>query len=193
VVPPVLDPCAVTARPNMLKKVRRAIYEQALLQSGPNAQDVRDAIVEVGEKYAILDTESAAWKRIIARKKAREASEWNTGPQVTVSNLASYLASQASRVAGKPDASIVALRVLSCHGNMHQGGDVPPCPAREYHTTYQAHFCTECGCGHKKSARLSEPGSMMDNPLFVPNGTTKLEVFKYLRCPRQMPGFSNAK
>ena len=76
---------------------------------------------------------------------------------------------------------IKQLRVLSCFGNISQGGELPPC---EYLQNSEIdptkHICGGCGCGDRKGTWLvaeSDEYSKLDYPK--------------VGCPLNMPGFSN--
>lgn len=72
------------------------------------------------------------------------------------------------------------LRVLSCFGNKHLGGELPPCEHLRESSTPGKQFCGGCGCGDKPSTWLMAQGeeySKLDYPKLV--------------CPLQMPGFTN--
>jgi hypothetical protein len=72
------------------------------------------------------------------------------------------------------------LRVLSCFGDKHMGGVLPPCEHLKHSKTEGQYYCGGCGCGDK-------PGTWL-----VSNGTeySKLDYPK-LNCPITMPGFTN--
>lgn len=72
------------------------------------------------------------------------------------------------------------LRVLSCFGDKHMGGVLPPCEHLKNSKTDGQYYCGGCGCGDK-------PGTWL-----VSNGTdySKLDYPK-LNCPITMPGFTN--
>lgn len=72
------------------------------------------------------------------------------------------------------------LRVLSCFGNAHLGGELPPCEHLKESTTPGKHFCGGCGCGDKPRTWLLSQGEEY----------SKLD-YPRLNCPLQMPGFSN--
>lgn len=68
------------------------------------------------------------------------------------------------------------LRVLSCFGN----DGIPPCPHLMKSANGSTHHCGACGCGDKPFTQLlinGEKYSKLDYP--------------YLKCPLEMPGFSN--
>ena len=72
------------------------------------------------------------------------------------------------------------LRVLSCFGNEHIGGNLPPCEHLRKSATPDKFFCNGCGCGDKPRAWLLAEGeeySKLDYPV--------------LSCPLKMPGFSD--
>jgi len=80
----------------------------------------------------------------------------------------------------KTDPTIKKLRVLSCFGNEHSGGELPPCEHLKNSTTKGKYYCGGCGCGDRKGTWLNgteEEYSKLDYP--------KLE------CPLKMPGFGN--
>lgn len=72
------------------------------------------------------------------------------------------------------------LRVLSCFGNQHVGGELPPCHHLEESETEGKYFCGGCGCGDRAGTWLMSDG----------NKYSKLDYPK-LTCPLGMPGFSN--
>lgn len=72
------------------------------------------------------------------------------------------------------------LRVLSCFGNAHTGGQLPPCEHLKKSKTEGKYFCGGCGCGDRKQTWLLADGDEY----------SKLDYPK-LHCPLKMPGFSN--
>lgn len=72
------------------------------------------------------------------------------------------------------------LRVLSCFGNQHTGGELPPCQHLKESETPGKHFCGGCGCGDKSHTWL-----MAQDQEY-----SKLDYPK-LNCPLNMPGFTN--
>jgi len=75
------------------------------------------------------------------------------------------------------------LRVLSCFGNQHVGGELPPCEHLQSSEAGEGkYFCGDCGCGDKRGTWLMSDG----------NEYSKLDYPK-LSCPLKMPGFSNYK
>jgi hypothetical protein len=72
------------------------------------------------------------------------------------------------------------LRVLSCFGNTHQGGELIPCEHLKESKTEGKHFCGGCGCGDKPMTWLVAQGEEY----------SKLDYPK-LNCPLNMPGFTN--
>mgnify|MGYP003637664415 FL=1 len=72
------------------------------------------------------------------------------------------------------------LRVLSCFGNQHLNGELPPCEHLKESITDGEYYCGGCGCGDRKGTWLTS-----DN-----NSYSKLDYPK-LNCPLQMPGFTN--
>jgi hypothetical protein len=72
------------------------------------------------------------------------------------------------------------LRVLSCFGNSHRGGELTPCEHLKDSKTEGKHFCGGCGCGDKPMTWLMSQGEEY----------SKLDYPK-LNCPLNMPGFTN--
>ena len=94
----------------------------------------------------------------------------------------SFVSSMASRgfTNNKTEPYVKKLRVLSCFGNQHTGGNLPPCEHLNESETEGKYFCGGCGCGDRKATWLiaeSDEYSKLDYP--------KLD------CPLKMPGFSN--
>jgi hypothetical protein len=82
----------------------------------------------------------------------------------------------------KTDKLTKQLRVISCFGNEHLGGELPPCEHLKNSKTEGKYVCGGCGCGDKKNTWLlseEEEYSKLDYPK--------------LTCPLKMPGFSNYK
>ncbi len=98
-----------------------------------------------------------------------------------VQNYASAVASRGIKNT-KADKVTKQLRVLSCFGNTHIGGELPPCQYLERSQTVGKHYCGGCGCGDRKATWLMAEGeeySKLDHPK--------------LSCPLGMPGFSDYK
>lgn len=74
------------------------------------------------------------------------------------------------------------LRVLSCFGNQHLGGVLPPCEHLKNSKTEGQYFCGGCGCGDRQGTWLVSNG----------NDYSKLD-YPRLNCPITMPGFTNYK
>lgn len=72
------------------------------------------------------------------------------------------------------------LRVLSCFGNKHAGGQLPPCEHLKQSKTEGKYYCGGCGCGDKPMTWLLAEGDQY----------SKLDYPK-LHCPLKMPGFTN--
>jgi hypothetical protein len=72
------------------------------------------------------------------------------------------------------------LRVLSCFGNRHTGGQLPPCEHLKQSKTPGKYYCGGCGCGDKPMTWLLAEGQEY----------SKLDYPK-LACPLKMPGFTN--
>lgn len=98
-----------------------------------------------------------------------------------VQNFASAIASRGISNE-KVSKAVKQLRVLSCFGNMREGGELPPCEHLKPSTTSGKFFCGGCGCGDRKGTWLVSNGEEY----------SKLDYPK-LSCPLQMPGFSNYK
>lgn len=98
-----------------------------------------------------------------------------------VQSYASSLASKgfSSKRIAKPSKQ---LRVVSCFGNEHFGGELPACQHLTQSKTPGKHFCGGCGCGDREQTWLMAEG---DN-------YSKLD-FPKLACPLNMPGFTNYK
>ena len=94
----------------------------------------------------------------------------------------SFVSSMASRgfTNNKTEPYVKKLRVISCFGNQHNGGNLPSCEHLSESETEGKYFCGGCGCGDRKGTWLiaeSDEYSKLDYP--------KLD------CPLKMPGFSN--
>ena len=98
-----------------------------------------------------------------------------------VQNYASAVASRGIKNT-KADKVTKQLRVLSCFGNTHLGGELPPCQYLERSQTVGKHYCGGCGCGDRKATWLMAEGESY----------SKLD-FPKLACPLTMPGFTNYK
>ena len=72
------------------------------------------------------------------------------------------------------------LRVLSCFGDQHTGGKLPPCEHLQKSKTPGKYYCGGCGCGDKKMTWLMAEG----------DDYSKLD-YPNLSCPLKMPGFSD--
>jgi len=80
----------------------------------------------------------------------------------------------------KINKSTKQLRVLSCFGNQHLGGELPPCEHLSESETEGKFFCGGCGCGDRKATWL-----VSDDDEY-----SKLDYPK-LNCPLAHPGFTN--
>lgn len=128
-------------------------------------------------------------KKNAATEPAREQfrTEVKTNEGVTeikknltmVQNFASAIASR-GLTNKKIGTSEKQLRVLSCFGNAHLGGQLPPCEHLKKSKTEGKYFCGGCGCGDKPRTWLLAEGEEY----------SKLDYPK-LSCPLKMPGFSN--
>lgn len=96
-----------------------------------------------------------------------------------VQNFASAIASRGIKN-NKVSLPVKQLRVMSCFGNMKQGGELPPCEHLKPSVTPGKFYCGGCGCGDRKGTWLISNGDEY----------SKLDYPK-LSCPLQMPGFSN--
>ena len=96
-----------------------------------------------------------------------------------VQNFASAIASRGIKN-NKVSLPVKQLRVMSCFGNMKQGGELPPCEHLKSSVTPGKFYCGGCGCGDRKGTWLISNGDEY----------SKLDYPK-LSCPLQMPGFSN--
>jgi hypothetical protein len=99
-----------------------------------------------------------------------------------MSMLQSFATAVASRGLqdNKVNIPLKQLRVLSCFGDIPQGGVLPPCEHLKNSVTPGKYFCGGCGCGDKEGTWLVSEGdkySKLDYPKLV--------------CPLAMPGFSN--
>lgn len=94
----------------------------------------------------------------------------------------SFATALASRGFGnnKVNQATKQLRVLSCFGNQHLGGELPPCEHLKESSTPGKHFCGGCGCGDKPHTWLMADG----------DAYSKLD-YPRLNCPLNMPGFTN--
>lgn len=99
-----------------------------------------------------------------------------------MSMLQSFATAVASRGFNdtKVNIPLKQLRVISCFGNMDQGGVLPPCEHLKESTTEGKHYCGGCGCGDKEGTWLISNADKY----------SKLDYPK-LQCPLAMPGFSN--
>jgi hypothetical protein len=99
-----------------------------------------------------------------------------------VQSFASAMASRgiSDNKVNKPEKQ---LRVLSCFGNQHSGGVLPPCEHLKKSDVQEGqYYCGACGCGDKKMTWLLANGEEY----------SKLDYPK-LHCPLAMPGFTNYK
>ena len=118
------------------------------------------------------------------KEDAPVIGEGNEG-EALKQNIFQKAASFAQAVASKGINNNIAapttysLRVLSCHGDESKG--LPPCPKRLVSQKYaNSYYCGACGCGDKPFTQLlinGEKYSKLDYP--------------FLKCPLEMPGFSN--
>jgi hypothetical protein len=118
------------------------------------------------------------------KKKFSDSPLPNKEPALkkALSMIQSYSMAVASRGLKdkKVDKTVKQLRVLSCFGNEHVGGELPPCVHLKKSATDGKFFCGGCGCGDRKNTWLNgsdEEYSKLDYPS--------------VNCPLSMPGFSN--
>jgi hypothetical protein len=115
------------------------------------------------------------------RKEEIKRENFVTEKANMIQNFASAIASRGISNE-KVSIPVKQLRVLSCFGNMKQGGELPPCEHLKPSVTPGKYFCGGCGCGDRKGTWLVSDGDEY----------SKLDYPK-LACPLQMPGFSNYK
>lgn len=119
---------------------------------------------------------------------AAVAESWELASRFVASAVSRGLVATALDSGGEAAMPAVrSLRILSCHGDDKQA----PCTARSYDPSGKFHFCNECGCGPRETARLDSLGSHAQKPLFKEEDYIKLD-YPRLECPRRMPGFSNS-
>ena len=116
----------------------------------------------------------------------RKIQEEKKGNAVTrgIGMMQSYASALVSRGLDNKKVSETTkqLRVISCFGNQHLGGELPACQHLKNSETVGKHFCGGCGCGDRQATWLISEG----------NSYSKLDHPK-LRCPLTMPGFTNYK
>jgi hypothetical protein len=116
------------------------------------------------------------------RKESPKEEKTGIAKKLTmVQNFATALTSRGFKN-DKVTKPVKQLRVLSCFGNQHNGGVLPPCEHLKQSNTEGKHFCGGCGCGDRKGTWLMAEGEEY----------SKLDYPK-LACPLQMPGFTNYK
>jgi len=120
------------------------------------------------------------------KTKIRQLTEEELKKQSTPVNKMTMVKSFASAIVSrgmtnkKTTEPIKRLRVLSCLGNEHLDGELPPCQHLQQSKTEGKYFCGGCGCGDSARTWLlaeSDEYSKLDYP--------------NLNCPLKMPGFSN--
>ena len=117
------------------------------------------------------------------QKKFREVKkETENAVKKGIGMVQSYASALASRGFNnrKIDESTKQPRVLSCFGNQHEGGELPPCQHLQPSNTPGKHYCGGCGCGDREATWL----------IAEPKKYSKLDHPK-LSCPLKMPGFSD--
>ena len=112
----------------------------------------------------------------------KENLEKQAGKPGALSMMKSFAMSMASRGLknNKVATAEKQLRVLSCFGNQHTGGELPPCEYLRDSTEEGKHYCGGCGCGDRKGTWLVADGDEY----------SKLD-YPRLNCPLKMPGFTN--
>lgn len=115
-------------------------------------------------------------------KEQSPASETKNILSQKMSMVKSFASAIASRGLSnnKVNKATKQLRVLSCFGNQHTGGVLPPCEYLKQSSTPGKHYCGGCGCGDKPRTWLMAQGEEYSK-LDYPN----------LNCPLNMPGFTN--
>lgn len=121
-------------------------------------------------------------KKTKIRQYTEEELKKQAEPQNRMTMVKSFATAIASRGFGnkKTTEPIKRLRVLSCLGNEHLGGELPPCQHLQQSKTDGKYFCGGCGCGDSPRTWLladAEEYSKLDYPA--------------LNCPLKMPGFTN--
>ena len=116
----------------------------------------------------------------------RKIQEEKKGNAVTrgIGMMQSYASALVSRGLDNKKVSETTkqLRVISCFGNQHLGGELPACQHLKNSETVGKHFCGGCGCGDRQATWLISEG----------NSYSKLDHPK-LSCPLGMPGFTDYK
>ena len=117
-------------------------------------------------------------------EQTKENLEKQAGKPGAINMMKSFAMSMASRGLKNKKVSKAEkqLRVLSCFGNQHTGGELPPCEYLKDSVTAGKFFCGGCGCGDRKGTWLVSDGDEY----------SKLD-YPRLNCPLQMPGFTNYK
>ena len=119
------------------------------------------------------------------KKKFREISEEKKSVlKKGIGMVQSYASAIASRGFSntKVEKTTKQLRVISCFGNEHLGGELPPCQYLTQSDHPGKHYCGGCGCGDRSATWLIAEGeaySKLDHPK--------------LSCPLGMPGFTDYK
>ena len=120
-----------------------------------------------------------------SKKKFREISEEKKSVlKKGIGMVQSYASAIASRGISntKVEMTTKQLRVISCFGNEHLGGELPPCQYLTQSDHPGKHYCGGCGCGDRSATWLIAEGeaySKLDHPK--------------LSCPLGMPGFTDYK
>jgi hypothetical protein len=115
-------------------------------------------------------------------EQTKENIEKQSGKPGAINMMKSFAMSMASRGLKnkKVPKAEKQLRVLSCFGNQHTDGELPPCEYLRDSNTEGKFYCGGCGCGDRKGTWLVSDGDEY----------SKLD-YPRLNCPLQMPGFTN--
>lgn len=129
-----------------------------------------------GKKKANTEPNPQQFRSVVNEQKGTSEIKKNL---TMVQSFASAIASRGI-TNKKIDKFEKKLRVLSCFGNAHASGQLPPCEHLKKSSTEGKYFCGGCGCGDKPMTWLLAEGDKY----------SKLDYPK-LQCPLKMPGFSN--
>lgn len=175
-------------------KAKEIVANFSRPEQWPNLK--RSVLVPLTLHHKTIPMEALSQEGEVAKALFREASwesvksTWETATD-WVATMTSFTRSMASR--GVLDRRCSDedrnLRNISCFG-VSLTGEVlkPPCPwVAKSPSGY--HYCSACGCGDRKVARLDDPPS--DKPKDPGTSYVKLD-YPYLECPRRLAGFSNA-
>jgi hypothetical protein len=140
------------------------------------ADEVKKQGCGCGKKKEQTEPAKEQFRSVVSEQKGTTEIKKNL---TMVQNFASAIASRG--ITNKKIAPTEKrLRVLSCFGNRHTGGQLPPCEHLKNSSTEGKYFCGGCGCGDKPMTWLLAEG----------DSYSKLDYPK-LHCPLKMPGFTN--